>query len=103
MKLTGKQRRFLRAKANHFRPVFSIGKNGLSEVWLEEVGNALDNRELMKINILQNSDVTTDDVRNYIESKSDIQVIQVIGRILLLFKISNDPDKQIIFNEVKAI
>lgn len=32
MELRGKQKRYLRALANGYRPVFSIGKNGLSPV-----------------------------------------------------------------------
>lgn len=52
MELTGKQKRFLRASANRMRPIFEIGKNGLSKVWLDEISKALDSRELIKVNIL---------------------------------------------------
>ncbi|UDM32593.1 ribosome assembly RNA-binding protein YhbY [Lentilactobacillus laojiaonis] len=103
MQLIGKQKRFLRAKANHLRPVFSIGKNGLSSIWLEEVNNVLNNRELIKVNILQNADVTTSDVKNYIEQNSNIKVVQTIGRILVLFKESDDPEKQDISKDVTLI
>ncbi|WP_429970996.1 ribosome assembly RNA-binding protein YhbY [Fructilactobacillus sp. Tb1] len=91
MKLTGKQKRFLRANANRLRPIFSVGKNGLNEVWLREVSQAVDNRELVKISIQQSADVDTDDVKNFIESNSDINVVQTIGNTVLLFDESSNP------------
>lgn len=103
MELRGKQKRYLRALANSYNPVFSIGKNGLSPVWLEEVTRALNKRELMKVNILQNADVTTTDVKNYVEKNSDINVVQTIGRVVLLFMPSEDEENQNISKDVFKI
>ncbi|GAA3200293.1 ribosome assembly RNA-binding protein YhbY [Lentilactobacillus kefiri] len=103
MKLTGKQKRFLRASANRMRPIFEVGKNGLSSVWLDEIQKALDTRELIKINVLQNSAATVDDIKDYIESKSDVTVVQTIGKTLVLFKPSKDTNNQKLSNEVFAI
>lgn len=100
MKLIGKQKRFLRAKANHMTPKFSIGKNGLNKVWLDEVSKVVENRELVKINIQQSSDATTSDVKQFIEGNSEIQVVQTIGRTLLLFKPAEEEKNQKISEEV---
>ena len=54
MHLRGKQKRFLRAQANHLQPLFSVGKNGLTPAWLAQLSGALDKRELIKVSILQN-------------------------------------------------
>ena len=62
MQLRGKQKRFLRAQANHLQPLFSVGKDGLTDNWLAQLDGALDRRGLIKVSILQNSDVTTDEV-----------------------------------------
>ena len=86
MKLRGKQKRYLRSEAHHLKPIFQIGKDGLSEVWLDEVLKALDKRELLKVNILQNSLVEVEEVKEFIENNSDAQVIQTIGNVLVLFK-----------------
>ena len=92
MHLRGKQKRFLRAQANHLQPLFSVGKNGLTPAWLAQLSGALDKRELIKVSILQNADETTSEVKEYIESQSDIQVVQEIGRVLVLFKVAKDPE-----------
>lgn len=103
MELRGKQKRYLRARAHSYRPVFSIGKNGLTEAWLNQLDGALDNHELLKINIQQSSDVTTSELKNFIESNTNIQVVQVIGRVLVLFKVSETEENREISNEVKKI
>lgn len=94
MKLRGKQKRYLRSEAHHLKPIFQIGKDGLSEVWLDEVLKVLDKRELLKVNILQNSLVEVEDVKEFIENNSDAQVIQTIGNVLVLFKKSDKAENQ---------
>lgn len=94
MKLRGKQKRYLRSEAHHLKPIFQIGKDGFSEVWLDEVLKALDKRELLKVNILQNSLVEVEDVKEFIENNSDAQVIQTIGNVLVLFKKSDKAENQ---------
>ncbi|NYA64169.1 ribosome assembly RNA-binding protein YhbY [Lactobacillus salivarius] len=94
MKLRGKQKRYLRSEAHHLKPIFQIGKDGLSEVWLDEVLKALDKRELLQVNILQNSLVEVEDVKEFIENNSDAQVIQTIGNVLVLFKKSDKAENQ---------
>ena len=94
MKLRGKQKRYLRSEAHHLKPIFQIGKDGLSEVWLDEVLKALDKRELLKVNILQNSLVEVEEVKEFIENNSDVQVIQTIGNVLVLFKKSGKAGNQ---------
>ena len=103
MKLTGKQKRFLRANANHLRPIFSVGKNGLNELWLNEVNQAVDSRELVKISIQQSADVDTDDVKEFIENNSDISVVQTIGKTVLLFNQSSNPKYRDISNGVFSL
>lgn len=103
MKLRGKQKRFLRAQANHLQPIFAVGKEGLTQNWVDQLDGALDRRELIKVNILQNSDVTPKEVQHFIESQTEIQVVQIIGRVLVLFKISANKDARELSSRVKKI
>lgn len=86
MQLRGKQKRYLRAQANHLSPIFSVGKNGLTQAWLDQLDGALDRRELIKVSLQQNTDTTVAETAQFIEDNTDIQVVQKIGRVLLLFK-----------------
>ncbi|QIL51006.1 ribosome assembly RNA-binding protein YhbY [Weissella coleopterorum] len=91
IELRGKQKRYLRASAHAMNPLFSVGKQGLTENWLEQLGSAMEKRELFKVNILNNSDVTVDEVKAFIEANSSIQVVQTIGHTLVLFDQAHDP------------
>lgn len=103
MQLRGKQERFLRAQANHLQPIFAVGKEGLTKQWLAQLDGALDRRELIKVNILQNADVTTAELKDFIEQHTDIQVVQSIGRVLVLFKVSANKDLRELSDRVARI
>ncbi len=103
MQLRGKQKRFLRAQANHLQPIFAVGKEGLTKQWLAQLDGALDRRELIKVNILQNADVTTAELKDFIEQYTDIQVVQSIGRVLVLFKVSANKDLRELSDRVARI
>lgn len=94
MKLTGKQKRFLRSEANSLSPIFQIGKNGLTVEMVREFEDSLENKELMKVQLLQNTDWTATDAVEFIEENSDIIVVQKIGRVLVLFKPSEEEKYQ---------
>ena len=85
LKLTGKQKRFLRAEAHDFSPMFQIGKNNLSEEIVNEYVAALSKRELIKVQLLQNTSMTTKEAAKFIEEHSDITVVQIIGHVLVLY------------------
>ena len=103
MQLRGKQKHFLRAQANHLQPIFAVGKEGLTKQWLAQLDGALDRRELIKVNILQNADVTTAELKDFIEQNTDIQVVQSIGRVLVLFKVSANKDLRDLSDRVARI
>lgn len=103
MKLRGKQKRFLRSQAHSMKPIFQIGKEGINQQWLNEVSDALEKRELIKVNILNNSLLESAEVEEYIQENSNIQVIQKIGHVLVLFKRSNNKNYREISNQVAKI
>ncbi|MCI1925686.1 MAG: ribosome assembly RNA-binding protein YhbY [[Lactobacillus] timonensis] len=103
MQLRGKQKRYLRAQANHLSPIFSVGKNGLTQAWLDQLDGALDRRELIKVSLQQNTDTTVEETAQFIESNTDIQVVQKIGRVLLLFKESANEKQRDLSTKVDKI
>ena len=53
--LTGKQKRYLRSLAHNLDPIFQIGKSGINENMIAQIDDTLENRELIKIHVLQNN------------------------------------------------
>lgn len=89
MELRGKQKQYLKKEAHHMNPLFQVGKGGLNEEMLYQIGEALEKRELLKIALLQNTDEETDALAAVIEEKLRATVVQQIGRTLVLFKPSS--------------
>ncbi|MDD6258714.1 MAG: ribosome assembly RNA-binding protein YhbY [Erysipelotrichaceae bacterium] len=90
--LTGKQKRYLRALASEERAIFQIGHDSLSDNLIEQVSNALEARELVKVSVLKNApgdlQETAFDLARYTHS----ELVQVIGRTIVLYRPSDDPE-----------
>ncbi len=84
--LTGKQKRFLRAESNHEKPIFQVGKSGVTDNMLEQINDALEKRELIKVKVLQNclEDKTT--VADNIVAGTNAYIVQIIGNNLVFYK-----------------
>jgi RNA-binding protein len=92
--LTGKQKRFLRKKAHHEKPIFQVGKDGVNDNMLKQINEALEKRELIKVSILQNNMDDKDALATEIANRADAELVQVIGNIFVLYKESEE-NKQI--------
>ncbi|MGV0167258.1 ribosome assembly RNA-binding protein YhbY [Furfurilactobacillus sp. WILCCON 0119] len=103
MDLKGKQKHFLRSQAHSLRPLFSVGKNGLTDTWLAQLAGALEKRELIKVNLLQTADATVAEARDFIETDKRITVVQTIGHTLVLFMPAKDPADQDLSKRVAAL
>ena len=103
MKLRGKQKSFLRSEAHHLSPVVQIGKNGISETLLDQVDDLLERRELIKVTLLQNTDEEASEVAEVFETTLHCHVVQIIGRILVVYRSSSKEKYQNISNKVRSM
>ena len=87
--LTGKQKRYLRKEAHHLDPIFQIGKGGISENMIEQLNEALEKRELIKVHILQNNMDDHKEVANSISEQTESELVQLICSIIIIYKESN--------------
>lgn len=95
--LTGKQRAFLRSMANDMEVIFQIGKNGIEDSLVKQIDDALEARELIKINVLENSGVTPREASDVLCKKLGCEGIQAIGKKLVIYRRSkNKPKIQLI-------
>lgn len=92
--LTGKQKRFLRSKAHHLHPIFQVGKGGVNENMVKQIGEALEARELIKVSVLQNCEFDRDEVAGELAAGANAELVQIIGNTIVLYKESVE-NKQI--------
>ncbi|MEY8445988.1 ribosome assembly RNA-binding protein YhbY [Enterococcus ratti] len=103
MSLRGKQKRFLRSQAHHLQPIFQIGKGGINAAIMVQIEEALEKRELLKVSLLQNTDEIPQEVAKVLEETIKCEVVQIIGRVLVVYKSSSKEKYQRLSKEVKAI
>ena len=88
MALTSKQRAFLKKEAHSMEPMVRIGKDGLSENLVQSLVDVINSRELVKVKILQNSEVEKREVAEELALRSGCELVAIIGKTLI-FKMFN--------------
>ena len=84
--MTSKQRAYLRSLANKLDSIFQIGKMGISENLINQLADALEARELIKVTVLETAPDTTKDIAIEISEKTNSILVQTIGNKITLFK-----------------
>lgn len=83
--LSGKQRRHLRALAHELNPVVQVGKGGIDDGLIAAVAQALLDHELIKVKVPA-SGGERHDVADELAAKTQSEVAQVLGNIVVLYK-----------------
>ena len=91
--ITSKQRAYLRGIAQNLEPIFQIGKNGINDNQVEQIINALETRELIKINLLNSTPDDKHSIANERAEKTNSDVVQIIGKKITLYKRSTKTPK----------
>ena len=91
--MTSKQRAYLKGLAMNIEPVFQIGKSGLTPEVTEAVDEAFNTRELIKLAVLKNCVEDPREIAEMRGERTKSQVVQVIGKKIVLYKESNDHKK----------
>ena len=90
--LTSKQRSKLKSLAANLSPIGQVGKEGIGENMLKSFSDCLEKRELIKINILENSDGDPQETGRELAKKLNAECVIVIGRKAVLYRKSQRKD-----------
>ena len=91
--LTSKQRAYLRSLANTQNAILQVGKIGINDNLINQVRDALNARELIKLSVLETSPVTAREAAHELAEMINCDVVQVIGSKFVLYKESKDKKK----------
>ena len=94
--ITSKQRAYLKGLAITMDPILQLGKGGLTPENTASVDEALAARELIKINVLQNCLEDSRQMAETLAERTRSQVVQVIGRKIVLYREGKDDKKKIV-------
>ncbi len=89
--MTNKQRAYLSSLASDMSPILQIGKASLTPEYTSAVNEALEARELIKINVLKNCYDDPKEISQILAERTHSEVVRVIGRKIILYKPSKKP------------
>ena len=88
--MTSKQRAYLKSLASSLNPIIQVGKASLTPEFTEAIGEAFHTKELIKIAVLKNCMDDPNEIAAVVAERTHSQVVQVIGKKIILYK----PDKK---------
>lgn len=93
MKLTSKQRAYLKSLAANLDATFQIGKAGVTPEAVQSVSEMFHTRELLKGTVLKTCDVDLRELAETLAGRTRSTAVQVIGRRVVLYKpFDEDPE-----------
>jgi RNA-binding protein len=84
--MTSKQRSYLKGLAMNIEPVFQIGKSSVTPENVEAISEVFHTHELIKIAVLKNCTDDPKEIANVVAERTHAQVVQVIGKKIVLYK-----------------
>lgn len=91
-----RQRAYLKSLAMNIDSYFQIGKSTLTPEITEAVRECFNTHELIKITVLKNCMDTPKNMAGILAERTGSEVVQVIGRKIVLYKADKDNPKIIL-------
>lgn len=91
--MTSKQRAYLRSLAHSLDPIFQIGKSSVTPELTTAISEALEARELIKINVLKNCFDDPHSLAELLSARTQSEVVQVVGKKITLYRESKEKKK----------
>ncbi len=84
--MKGKHRSYLKKLAHGMRAISQVGKEGITENYINSLDKLLEDHELVKISFLDSFAEDLDQATEEILRRSDAEYIQKIGRKLVIYR-----------------
>ena len=95
--MNSKQRAYLRKISAMMEPIFQVGKSSITPEFTAAIDEALEKRELIKINVLKNCFYEQKEIASVLADRTRSTIVHVIGRKIVLYKPAKDEkDRKII-------
>lgn len=91
--MTSKERAALRSQANGLEILFWLGKDGISENFINQIVDIFRSRELIKISVQETAPESPKELAIKIAEQTDSEVVQVMGRKITLYRYNEELHK----------
>ncbi|MBQ8748943.1 MAG: YhbY family RNA-binding protein [Clostridia bacterium] len=90
--ITTKQRASLKSLSMTMPDLAQVGKEGLSNSCIDSIRQVLEARELIKIKVQKNCDLTPREVAQELEEMFNCEIVLVVGSKVVIYKRSDRKD-----------
>ncbi len=91
--LKGNQKRYLKGLANPISHRYLLGKGEVDDAFIAQIDAALEAKELIKVGLNANCPMSPKDVGELLSFKTNSELVQVIGRVIVLYRRSKKAPK----------
>ncbi|MEX2529791.1 MAG: YhbY family RNA-binding protein [Gemmatimonadota bacterium] len=85
--LSSRERAALRSSAHSLKPVLQLGSEGVTPAFLQALSEAFHTRDLLKIRVLETSDLSTREAAQEIAARvPEVEIVQEIGRVVAFYR-----------------
>lgn len=91
--LTANQKRQLKGLASTLDVKYQVGKNEISDTVIAMLDKALTARELIKIDVMKAVTSPIMELALDLSSRLNAELVQVVGRVIVLYRYSKDNHK----------
>ena len=91
--MTSKQRAYLKGLAMNLDPIFQVGKGSVTPEFIKAIEETFHTHELIKLAVLKNCFDDPKEIAQVIAERTHSQVVQVIGKKIILYKMDKDNPK----------
>jgi RNA-binding protein len=86
MKLTERQKKFLRRTAHSMKPIITVGDKGATESLIKELKAALEHHELLKIKVRAGDRKVRDELIAELATTCDALLVSRVGNVAALYR-----------------
>lgn len=84
--MTGKERAKLKSIAQNLKATFQIGKEGISDEFINQIDDYLEKNEIVKIRVLNNSSEDVKEAQAFLMEELNCEFVQQIGSIFVIYR-----------------
>ncbi|MBM6807678.1 YhbY family RNA-binding protein [Faecalicoccus pleomorphus] len=88
--ISAQNKKILRKLSMSYRPLFQIGKDGLSYNMIKSLNDSLEAHELVKCSLLKTSPIDVREAAIECSSQTHSEIIHIVGRTFVLYRRSKE-------------
>ncbi|MEE2901855.1 MAG: ribosome assembly RNA-binding protein YhbY [Myxococcota bacterium] len=94
--LSAKQKKYLKGLGHSLKSIVQVGYKGLTEAVVSQIDQALNDHELIKIKVGNNSEQGPKEMTSALVESLSCHVVQTIGGVILVYREAEEPEDRVI-------